>query len=398
MGTFYGFWTCRACGRENSGKDQSCNGCGRPRDKDTKFYPVSRGNSKMPRKYIENYVNHGPDWNCSFCGRMNPATRTTCEGCAHTRDQSDKHYLELHPERVEPRERLEDFDRDSDEPDWDRSGDPIYREQRHESRVSSDEEYMHKEHFSSDGFSKIPENVADFVKGLDVSSFIKPIFAVLAIIATIVGLVFLLKPKTVEITVVDKAWERNVIIEEYRTVQEEDWSIPAGGRMTSSYQAIHHYDTIIDHYETVTKSRQVPNGGHYETSGYQDNGDGTFTELETWVTDYTTEYYTESVPVYDEVPVYRTKYRYDIERWQFDHNETTRGHNDRPYFAETRGLADGFRTDGTTEKYAITASYFKKDKLVEKDYEIDFEKWQEVLIDHKYTVKIHAGNRLEFIE
>lgn len=375
MGTFYGFWTCKACGRENSGKDQSCNGCGHPRDKDTKFYPVSRGNSKKPREYIDNYVNHGPDWNCSFCGRMNPATKTACEGCAHTRDESDKHYFELHLERVEPRKMLEDFNRDADESNWGRSDDPTYRKKQ-----------------------RGPEAAVDFIKGLDIGRFAQPIFAALALIVMTVALIFFLRPKTVEITVVDKAWERNVIIEEYRTVQEEDWSIPAGGRMTGSYQAIHHYDTVIDHYETVTKSRQVASGGHYETSGYQDNGDGTFTETQTWVTDYTTEYYTEQEPVYAEVPVYRTKYRYDIERWQFDHDETTRGHNDRPYFAETRGLADGFRTNGTTEKYMITATYFKKDKLVEKDYDIDFEKWQEVLIDHKYTVKIHAGNRLEFIE
>lgn len=395
MGTFYGFWTCRACGRENSGKDQNCNGCGRPRDKDTKFYPVSRGNSSKPREYIENYVNHGPDWNCSFCGRMNPATKTSCEGCGHARDESDKHYFELHPERVEVRKRPEDFNQGSDMPDWDENGDPIYRERQRETEVDSNNEAFRN-----------PETIADlasnpfwnFVKGLDIGRFIKPILAILTLVAVIGGLFFLLKPKTAEITVVDKAWERNVVIEEYRTVQEEDWFVPAGGRMIGSYQAIHHYDTVIDHYDTVTKSRQVASGGHYEVSGYQDNGDGTFTEQQAWVTDFTTEYYTEQEPVYVQVPVYQTKYRYDIERWQFDHNETTRGHDDRPYFADTSGLADRFRTDGTTEKYTITATYFKKDKLIEEDYEVDFEKWQELLVDHKYTVKIHAGNRLEFIE
>lgn len=187
MGTFYGFWTCRACGRENSGKDQNCNGCGRPRDKDTKFYPVSRGNSSKPREYIENYVNHGPDWNCSFCGRMNPATKTSCEGCGHARDESDKHYFELHPERVEVRKRPEDFNQGSDMPDWDEKGDPIYRERQLETEVDSNNEAFRN-----------PETAADlagnpfwnFVKGLDISRFIKPILVILILVALMGGLFF----------------------------------------------------------------------------------------------------------------------------------------------------------------------------------------------------------------
>ena len=55
MGTFYGFWACNYCGRENSGKDRECKGCGHPRDANTKFYPVSRGDSKKPREYITDY-------------------------------------------------------------------------------------------------------------------------------------------------------------------------------------------------------------------------------------------------------------------------------------------------------------------------------------------------------
>ena len=403
MGTFYGFWTCRSCGRENSGKDRNCNGCGHPRDKDTKFYPVSRGNSPKPREYIENFVDPGPDWNCSFCGGMNSATRNDCEGCGHTRDESDKHYFELHPERVEQRKNLSDFNHDSDAPTWDTEGDPIYRKRQEQ----TEDEYPEEDHFEntrsdeavqpdSNFFGTTEKSLLDRAKNF--SFLIKPALAVLALVALIIGLVFLLKPKAAEVTVIDKTWERNVVIEEYRTVHEEDWSIPIGGRQTGSHQEIHHYDTVLDHYETVTKSRTVQSGGHYEVTGYQDNGNGTFTEITTYVPDYTTETYTEQEPVYIQVPVYQTKYEYDIDKWQFDHYETTRGHTDRPYFAETKDLPQDFRTNGTNETYKITATYTYKNKSYQKDFKIDFDKWQAISIGDVIPVKIHAGNRLEFIE
>ena len=387
MGTFYGFWACNYCGRENSGKDRECKGCGHPRDANTKFYPVSRGDSKKPREYITDYKNSGPDWNCSYCGSMNPAKKSSCKGCGHTREESDKHYFEIHPERKAVREDLSDFDDDSDAPKFNDIGFPI-EEPKHASDPAPEPKF-------EPNAVRIPSTVFDVVT--EKSQTIKwLIIAVLAILS-IIGLLFILRPKFVDITVIDKAWERNVIVEEYRTFHEEDWSIPIGGRETGSHSEIHHYDQVLDHYETVTKTRTVQSGGHYEVTGYQDNGDGTFTEVERFVPDYTTETYTEQEPVYISVPVYQTEYEYDIERWTFDHYETTSGHTDKPYFAEV-DLPKGYRTNGTTESYKITATYPKKDETITKDFQIDFDKWQEISIGDEFSVKIHVGNRLEFIE
>ena len=68
------------------------------------------------------------------------------------------------------------------------------------------------------------------------------------------------------------------------------------------------YETILDHYETVEvqRSRQVLD--HYETYyTYEDNGEGSFTEVAHERPVYTTEYYTETVqqPVYRQVPIYK---------------------------------------------------------------------------------------------
>lgn len=79
-------------------------------------------------------------------------------------------------------------------------------------------------------------------------------------------------------TVVSRSWSRSIDIQRYQTVQESDWEVPAGGRETREYSALHHYDHIYTG-STCTGKPEVC------TSNYID------------------------------VPVYRTKYDYDIDRW-----------------------------------------------------------------------------------
>lgn len=389
MGTFYGFWQCKYCGRENSGKDLSCGGCGHSRDKDTKFYPTSRGDKK-PKEYIENYVNKGPDWLCSYCDSLNRADVSSCRNCGHTREESDKHYFELHPERVAVRKNLEDFDRDADVPS------------RRETRESYESEPREKRKvtYSSVDSDRSPRTISDFVgsSALDLVSpgFLKYILLGMFAVVLFVCLVIALMPKERNLTITDKVWERSVIVEEYRTVRESDWIVPAGGRMVGSHQEIHHYDSVLDHYQTVTKTRTVADGGHYETTGYRDNGDGTFTEIQTYVTDYRTETYTEQEPVYISVPVYQTKYDYDIERWKFDHNETSSGHTDEPYFTEPI-LEENFRTNGTDEKYEIVAEYVEKDEVKTETFKVSFDEWKSLSVGDEIRAKVYAGNRLEII-
>lgn len=224
----------------------------------------------------------------------------------------------------------------------------------------------------------------------------KYVAVISGILAIAVTLILILIPKERELTISDKSWERKVIVEEYRTVHEEDWSIPAGGRKTGEYQDIYTYQEVFDHYDYVTKSREVPNGGHEEVVGYRDNGNGTFEEVTRWVTDYRTEYYQEAEPVNRLEPIYRTKYRYDIERWIFDHYETTSGHTDTPHFA-TPTLTENFRTNGTEEKYTVTA-FTNRDSSKTEVYTLCFEDWQSVKIDQTIRAKVRIGNQLELIK
>ena len=104
-----------------------------------------------------------------------------------------------------------------------------------------------------------------------------PFIIGLAVLISIIA--FACRPKNYAATVTEKAWDRVINTEVYKTVSESDWEVPEGGRVTDEKEEIHHYDQVLDHYETVEveKSRQVQDG--YDThTEYKDNGDGTFTE------------------------------------------------------------------------------------------------------------------------
>lgn len=367
--TFYGYWACDYCGEENRGDSKTCHGCGKTRGQDVKFYINPRSKSE-PRKYVERRET-GPDWHCSYCDSLNPDSESFCKNCGHPRDDKDKDYFDLHPERRSIKDKS--FFDSNVAPDHYREEPPKNLTERHYEPVNQE------------------------LKPRDYSGFIKKIAIFALILIAVSSLVFILMPTTRDLTVVDKTWERQVAVEEYRTLHEEDWSIPPGGRMTGSYRAIHHYEDVLDHYETVSKSRTVPDGGHYESDGYTDNGDGTFTEHSHWVTDYKTEYYTEQEPVYRSEPVYQTKYQYDIERWVFDYYETTSGHNDEPYFASPK-LNSKHRTGHTTETYRIAATYEKRGKTITDIYALDFASWKTVEIGTTIRVKVHVGKRIELIE
>ena len=224
----------------------------------------------------------------------------------------------------------------------------------------------------------------------------KRIGIILLVVALVVGVIigawYIFSPKERYITVEDIYWSRTIDIQEYRTVRESDWYVPAGGRIQYTQQEIHHYDRVLDHYDEVQRSREVPCGSHEEVIGYRDLGNGYSEEITRTVTDYRTEYYTEREAVYRDEPVYRTKYYYDIERWVYNRSVYSGEHNQEPYWPSYT-LADNERTSTTHEKYMITASY--EDKT--DDYSMEYKDWIETYIGNELHVLVHFGGRIELI-
>ena len=247
-----GLWDCPYCGQKGiSGLTKSCPNCAHPQDAGTKFY-LGSVEEKLEEDKAKEY-GKGADWTCAFCGSLNRYSNTNCNNCGAQREDS--------------------------------SGD--YFENRRKEEAAK------------------PQPQPQPPKKRKTGLLLIGILAILAIIFLVT------RPKDKATTVTDKTWQRAVAVEAYTTVREEGWSVPGGGRILSSRQAIRTYEQVLDHYEE--QAYEVPyevlDGYDIETE-YEDNGDGTFTEVEHEIPRYRTEYRTEyrTVPVYRQEPVYDTYY------------------------------------------------------------------------------------------
>ena len=395
-----GYWDCKYCGTKDiPGDKMNCPGCNKGRGKEVVFHLSPNDRKNQMKRYVdegtEEYrrATSGPDWICPYCDSNNEADRKICRGCGHPRDKGDADYFQLNPDRGE-------------------------RIIVHSTAGSTDT-------VERNGYERNnpPQNNADLkeqhpTRNIPWRNILISILAVLLV----VGIVYLFSPKERYITITSFDWERNITVEEYRTIRESDWSVPTGGRVVYTQEEIHHYDHVLDHYETVMKSRTVITGSHYETvtrwrqvvigsheevTGYRDLGNGYFEEVTRTVTDYGTEsyeepvlvydygteYYPDEEPVYVDVPVYRTKYYYDIERWVYDHTATSAAHNHEPYWPVLE-LEENQRENGRDETYGITAVYQDK----ESHYELDYEHWSKINIGDGLHVKVYFGGNIEIIE
>ena len=327
-----GYWDCPSCGSTGiPGTTYDCPNCGRQRGKETKFYMKS---GKV--EYVPGHKVVGADWYCEYCGALNTAGKTVCENCGAPKEESKDDYFSLQKPKPKP------------------------AAQSAPKPVSSQ--------------PKPPEK-----KGLPTWAWIVGGFILIILISNLISSL-VNKPRDYTFDVTQMSWENSIEIDECRTFRESDWTLPSDAVLAYTATEIRGYESVLDHYETVTKSRQVQDGGHYETD-YTDNGDGTFTEHQTFVPDYTTEYYDEEEPVYRQDPIYDTKYYYDIDKWVHERTETTSGTGKSTNWA-TLDLTDKERVEERNSTYTMTGTLhyksFGKEKTKEKSYEIQESWWKEI--------------------
>lgn len=342
-----GYWDCPYCSsREIDGLVDFCPNCGVHKPKDVKYY--LNGNVTINTTYSKSQVPDSDvlsekelekagiskeecdgkhkEWVCDFCGSLNNWADNVCSSCGSQKDESDTLYGGEKKSGEEP------------------------AEQQH-TASSQDKEQLSV-------WDKIK---SFFVKNRKAAAIVTAIIAVLSV---------MFFPYKKVVTVKSFAWERNISLEEYRTVQESDWNVPEGGRVYDEKTEIKSYVSVVDHYETVweTKTREVFD--HNETSTtYSDNGNGTFTEHTTTTPVYRTETYQESheEPVYRQDPVYATKYYYDIDKWVDTGNDyPSSGKDHKPYWNEDyKPMADNIRDTDRSETYTVKLD---NGKTQEKSY------------------------------
>ena len=345
-----GYWDCPVCGtKEIRGDVSNCPSCGRARG-DVKFYVkgYTEGQSLREdqlgqfeqlddKKAAE--MGSNPDWYCSFCNSLNSDNAQVCSNCGATRADSEANY----------------FDR-------------LKKKQEEEAA-----ELAAQPQVSQGKKSRNPLVVFGII-----------LLAIIAIFVWMNG------NKTAgDLRVTDIGWIRNINIEENRMFSESGWSLPDGAEETDTRQEIHHYDSVLDHYEDVEvqRSRQVYDHDEYTMV---DNGNGTFKEVSHPV--YRTEYYTETEqrPVYRQVPRYATKYYYNIWRWTPSRDVTANGTDHNPEWPVPE-LAENEREGERSEGYLFTVEHMKEKKSPET-YRLAESDWMNINVgDQLYITAKRTG-------
>ena len=354
-----GRWDCQYCGTiGNLGRHRQCNNCGRSRPESTKFYLAD--DEQVADKQLQRQALVGPDWVCQYCGTSNAADITICGSCGAPREDSS------------PSQQVKDYDL-SEVPT---SGDMTF-----------DEEPKTEEPAQEDPSPK---------RKIPTIAFVAAGVMALICLGAIAFLIF--GGSESEATVDGFLWERTLDVEELQTVVEEDWQIPAGGRLLSERQAIHHYDQILDHYETRQREveEQVQTGVNIYVCGQRDLGNGFFEDIECEDPVYETRYRTESFeePIYRDEPVYRTLYSYDIDKWITISTEAVSGDDHAPYWPRANLESD--QREGETDEYYVV--YFVDEEGELHEWETTWQQWQRLEQGQRVVLKLNALGNISEIE
>ncbi len=346
MAVYVGRWDCTTCGYKGiKGPESECNHCGADRPKDVKFYLADDSEIVQDPEALKR-ARSGADWECSYCGENNQAFENKCMSCGNNRDASD--------------------------------GDKSLKTKTY---------YNNEVPRTGDNTKeKKLQQVAQTSKPRRKTKK-KPLIIILVILV-ILGLIF--GPgHDIEVTVDGFEWERTIKTEEKRKVIEEDWQLPNEGTLINSFQAVHHYNQILDHYETRTRTRQRVTGSEEYVCGKTDMGNGYFEDK--YCTRNITESYEEEYedPVYRQEPVYQTKYKYSIYRWKPAKPLISSGNNHKAEWADTREIKNNhyLRESGRKGIYCIIV---KDEENEIHRHEIPEEKWEQ--LEPGTSLKARRGN------
>ncbi len=316
-----GRWDCAVCGHKgNLGYETSCSQCGAPRGKNVKFYLPDESEEVQDERQLAQ-ARAGVDWMCDYCGADNKATDTHCRSCGNARTETD-----------------------------------INRQTR-EIR-----------------FDTPPPAPATQTKPAPQPKFNKGYYVFGAIVLLLIVLFLLLRPRDTTVTVIGHEWAREIRTEKFIPVIEEDWSVPSGAKVVQSFRDIHHYDQVLVGYETKYREVEKPAGTKRVKVGVRDLGNGYFEDIYETQTVYKTVRESYQEPVYKSVPVYATKYRYEIYRWKPDKVYRTSGRDTSPQWSDAvPPITNTHREAERVEKYVL---HFKDERGNEYSEECAFDFWR----------------------
>lgn len=360
----WGYWDCRHCDTKKlRGDVEVCPNCGAPRAEDTKFYM-----DLSTKEYVdEDKVNVLPNWICSFCNSQNEGDESVCEYCGASRSDNQMNYFQTQQKSVE-------------------------RSEENETHPSTS--------VSTSVSGSVPEPISNGqIDGDNILSFLCQdkcrLLAIILGISLITGfLIWFLIPVQHQMTINSVEWIRRIETQELETFDESGWSLPSGAKLQYKNTEIRKYNQVVDYYET--KTRQVEKErivGYQEyVTGYEDLGNGQFREKIDQRPVYETYYETETYqdPVYKSVPVYGTKYYYEIEKWVKGQPFITSGMDKNPVWSQSV-VSERRREGKRTEVYYILGIIDGKNQR----FELNYSDWMKYDVGDTVIFKTHRfSNRI----
>jgi len=354
MGVQIGRWDCQYCGYVgNSGPETKCSQCAAPRDPDVKFY-LPEDAEYVEDEEIIRQASLGADWHCDHCGADNKAADEQCRSCGDPRTEADG----TRQEKTHSLSEVPHSDSDTRrEPSDDMQATPPLSESR----------------------SKIRKNL----KGI-----------LLAAAAIIGILIFLFWPRETTVTVSGHSWERTIAIEAYRKLREKAWQLPSRAELVRSFQAIHHYEKVLDHYETRTRTVQVKVGEDRYVCGKTDRGNGYFTNKYCTRARYESRQESYQEPIYRDEPVYQTRYEYMIWRWVLDRTNRADGASKNPKWPKGPPEGEHWRAGKKTQVYVLHVTDKKGKRHKE---EVNFNVWKKYDADDEMKAKTNMVGMLSLM-
>jgi hypothetical protein len=342
MAIYVGKWDCDYCGNVgNLGPHVHCSQCGSARPADVVFYMPRGIDTEVTNEEELAAAKVGVNWVCVSCNNGNSNNYQACVSCGGLKDSSKKN--------LEVREFMEDA--------VPRSSKPV-------------------------------KSLATEAKPKAKSKgFLAKIMAVLVVIAGYFGLDQI--TSTIEVPVTKIEWVRNIETEEFKLIKEESWDLPKDGELIRSFEAVHHYDKKIVGYETRTRTVKEAVGTEEYVCGKKDLGNGYFEDkyCERTIYEDREEEYEESI--YEEFPVNKTKYEYEIYRWKLYENYETKGTDKLPEWANLPDFiqkdSQNFRVKSEKQAYYFS---IKDNKDETHWYKSDFDYWdKEVFVSKTLKAK-----------
>jgi hypothetical protein len=353
-------WDCQYCATTGIlGRHKACTNCGRSRPEGTKFYLAGESDEVKDEKIVEQ-AKIGPDWVCQFCSSSNPANVDVCQSCHAPREgTSPQQQVKKYAVGMAPKSGDMDLDQPVERP------------------------------------STTPKKSS---KATPAIGIIGAIGGLLLLCICIFAAFAIFGGQDAEATVSGFSWERTIAVEAFQTVVEEDWEVPAGGRILSQQQEIHHYDQVLDRYETRTRqvSEQVQVGSRTYVCGQRDLGNGFFEDVECTEPVYETQIRTETYeePIYRDEPVYQTKYTYEIDKWVVVRTAEADGRDHSPVWPVVN-IGSDEREGERTEIYTV---FFTDEEGKEYSLELTENEWRGYEMGQGVTLKLDAFGNLEEVE